>query len=556
MSDAAPGASSAGGNPDATGDIGLDERGPATHMARDTVVVTVCTLVSRITGFVRVLVAAAVLSNGPLGDTYHAANMIPNLLFELVAGGVLQAVLVPTFVSARRTDGDDGLGRATGAVAGTLVVVLAGIAAVVMVSSPLIAWALTALEDDAVLVADKRSLITPMLIVFIPQIVFYGVGMVTTAALSARRRFAAAALAPAVNNVVVIACYLGFRAARGGEAASLQLDGVQFALLAGGTTLAVVAFTAVPGIVLSLQGVRWRMRWAPNDPLVASLRGALGWAMLSVVGTLVPMGAAMVLGSGAAGGVAVFTIAFTFFVLPHALLAVPVATALAPRVADAWQRGRRQDAADLVERSVSVVVPLLAFATAGLVALAFPIARFVASLGQAGSQGAAPIAHAVASFGAGLMGYGVAVIMIRVMFGLDEVRRAAQLVIASAVTGVVVMAIASASIAETDRAAALALGYGAAQTVSAVLLTGRVRAAIGAPRWSAMARLVVGSAVAAAVATVVMFAVQQPFGHDRAASLAAIVVAAAVGAVAFVALLVPMAGVRPGALLKRGARAR
>ena len=62
MSDAAPGASSAGGNPDATGDIGLDERGPATHMARDTVVVTVCTLVSRITGFVRVLVAAAVTS--------------------------------------------------------------------------------------------------------------------------------------------------------------------------------------------------------------------------------------------------------------------------------------------------------------------------------------------------------------------------------------------------------------------------------------------------------------------------------------------------------------
>ena len=66
-------------------------------------IVTVCTLLSRMTGFVRVLVAAAVLSNGVLGDTYHAANTIPNLLFELVAGGVLQAVLVPTFVAARPT---------------------------------------------------------------------------------------------------------------------------------------------------------------------------------------------------------------------------------------------------------------------------------------------------------------------------------------------------------------------------------------------------------------------------------------------------------------------
>ena len=73
--------------------------------ARDTIVVTACTLVSRLTGFVRVLVAAAVLSNGLLGDTYHAANAIPNLLFELVAGGVLQAFLVPSFVAARRSGG-------------------------------------------------------------------------------------------------------------------------------------------------------------------------------------------------------------------------------------------------------------------------------------------------------------------------------------------------------------------------------------------------------------------------------------------------------------------
>ncbi len=544
-----------GHDPVAAGAISPDGPALGGRMARDTVVVTACTLLSRITGFVRVLVAAAVLSSGPLGDTYHAANMIPNLLFELVAGGVLQAVLVPAFVAARRTEGDDGLGRATGVVAGALVVILAGIAAVVMLVAPLIAWALTALDDDAVLVADKRQLITPMLLVFIPQIVFYGIGAVTTAALSARGKFATAALAPAVNNMVVIACYLGFRAARDGEPATLHLDGLQFTLLAGGTTLAVIVFTAVPGIVLSVQGVRWRPRWSPGDPIVSSLRSTIGWAMLSVVGTLVPMGAAMVLGSGAPGGVAVFTIAFTFFVLPHALLAVPVATAIAPRVADAWQRGRSQEAAVLVDRSVTVVLPLLALATAGLAALAFPVARVVASLGQAGSQGDEPIAHAVGAFGLGLMGYGVAVIMIRVMFGLDEVRRAARLVIVSAVSGVLMMAITSAVFADADRAAALALGYGLAQTVSAVLLTRRVRTLIGAPRWAANGRLAIGSVAAAAVAAGVMLAVQRPFSTDRSGSLAAILVAGLAGSVAFGAVLVPAAGVRPGSLLRRGGRA-
>ncbi len=525
------------------------------RMARDTVVVTVCTLLSRITGFGRVLVAAAVLSNGPLGDTYHAANLIPNLLFELVAGGVLQAVLVPTFVAARRESGDVGLGRATGAVAGTMVVGLALIASIVMLMAPVIAWALTALEDDALLVADKRELITPMLLVFIPQIVFYGIGMVTTAALSARGRFAAAALAPAVNNVVVIGCYLGFWAARDGAPASLHLDGTQFALLAGGTTLAVIAFTAVPGIVLSLQGIRWRLRWSPNDPVVRALRSTIGWAMLSVVGTLVPMGAAVVLGSGAPGGVAVFTIAFTFFVLPHALLAVPVATALAPRVAEAWQRGRSDDAAGLVDRSVSVVVPLLAWATAGLVVLASPIARVVASLGQAGSQGDAPIAHAVAFFGVGLLGYGIAVVMIRVAFGLGEVRRAARLVIVSALSGVAVMMIASSVAADSDRAAALALGYGVAQTVSALLMTRLVRCVIGAPRWATCGRRTVASIVAAVVAGVIMLVVQQPFDVDRAGSLLAICVAGLAGSVAFAGVLMPLAGVSPAAMLRRGARA-
>ncbi|MEN9505768.1 MAG: murein biosynthesis integral rane protein MurJ, partial [Actinomycetota bacterium] len=107
-----------------------------TRLARDAMVVTVCTLLSRVTGFVRVLVAAAVLSNGVLGDTYHAANIVPNLLFELVAGGVLQAVLIPSFVASRREGGDEALGRAAGSVVAVLSVVLGAIALLVMLAAP------------------------------------------------------------------------------------------------------------------------------------------------------------------------------------------------------------------------------------------------------------------------------------------------------------------------------------------------------------------------------------------------------------------------------------
>lgn len=521
------------------------------RLARDAIVVTVCTLLSRLTGFVRVLVAAAVLSTGLLGDTYHAANIVPNLLFELVAGGVLQAVLLPTFVAARREGGDEQLGRTAGVLVAVLTAGLAVIVLLGLIAAPFVARAMTSLEDDATVAADKLSVMTPMLLVFIPQVIFYGIGMVATSALAARRRFAAAALAPAVNNIVVIGCYLLYRASRDGRPASLDLSRWQFILLAGGTTLAVIVFTAVPGMVLSAQGVRWRPSWQPHHPAIVALRASIGWAMLSVVGTLVPTGAAVVLGYGEEGGVAVFTLAFAFFVLPHALVAVPVATTLAPRVADSWQRGQSEQTAALIDKGTTVVVPALCFAGAAMVALAWPIAQVVTSLGQAGSQGAAPIAHSLAVFGPGLVGYGMAFVMTRVLFSLHDVRRAAVLVSFSAIVGVVAMIVASHVMADTERAAALALGYGLAQTVSAALLTLRVRQLTGVPTWTSIIRLTAGSVTAAALSAVCMLLVQQQFGTGRNASILAVGVGATVGAIVFVAAVSLLAGVRPSTLLSR-----
>jgi putative peptidoglycan lipid II flippase len=526
---------------------------PDGRLARDALVVTVCTLFSRLTGFARVLIAAAVLSNGVLGDTYHSANLIPNLLFELVAGGVLQAVLVPSFVAARRRGGDIELGRSVGAVVAVLTALLTVIAGVVVALSPLIARVLTSLGDDPELAAEKLDVMRPMLIVFIPQIIFYGIGMVATAALAARRRFAAAALAPAVNNLVVITCYLLYRSSRSGQPASLDLDRHQFALLAGGTTLAVIAFTAVPGIVLRAQGVRWRPHWDTNQTAVRSLRDSVGWAGLSVVGTLVPTAAAMVLGYGVEGGVAVFTLTFAFFVLPHALIAVPVSTAVAPRVADTWQRGRRAETGDLIERSARVVVPLLLLAGAGMVALAWPVTRVVASFGQAASQGLAPIAHAMAVFGFGLVGYGMSFMMTRVLFSLEDVKRAAVLVSGAALAGVVVMVVATSVLPDSDRAAALALGYGATQTMSAAVLTLRVRTVTGAPSWGSLGRLGIGSAVAAVASGAAMMVVQHQFATDRTSSALAIVVAGTCGVLVFLLVAPPLTGVQLAALLRRSA---
>ena len=512
-------------------------------LRRDTVIVTLCTLVSRITGFGRVLATAAVLGSGVLGDVYQSANLIPNLLFELVAGGVLQAVLVPAFVAARRRDGDQGLGEATGATAGVLLIGLAGVTVVGITLAPLIGRLLVASEPSPLVAADKLDVLVPMALVFIPQLVCYGIAMVATAALAAKRRFVAAALAPAVNNIIVIIACVAFRAARGGQVASLDLTPWQFGLIAGGTTLGVLAYCAVPAIALSRRGVRWRPRWSPGNRAVRSLRSTFGWATLSVVGTLVPTAVALALGNGAPGGVAVFVYAFAFFVLPHSLTAVPIATTLGPRVALHWQVGDVQAVRVDLGTSMRLMVPLLFLAAAGMVALAWPVAR-VAAFGQTASQGLAPIAHTLVAFGPGLFGYGVAFVMMRVLFALNDVKAASLLTIAGAVLGGLWMVAAADAMAANERATALAIGYGASQTVAAVLLTIRVRRLTGAlgPRLSAVT--LGESLLAATAACAAMLVLQAQFEPSRRAGLFAILAAGAAGVAVFAGVIAALRGGR------------
>lgn len=522
--------------------------GVGSGLRRDTAVVTLCTLVSRVSGFGRVIATAAVLGSGLLGDVYQSSNLIPNLLFELVAGGVLQAVLVPTFVAARRAGGRRTLGDAVQAANGVVLGVLALITLLAMVASPFFVRMMLAYEGSPEVARDKHDLMLPMVLVFVPQLVCYGLAVVTSAALNARGRFVAAALAPAVNNVIVIVACLLFRMARDGEVADLDLTTGQFWIIAGGTTLGVVAYALTPATVLRSDGVRWWPRWRPEHAAVNAMKASFGWATLSVVGTLVPTAVALALGNGAAGGVAVFVYAFAFYVLPHALVAVPMATTLAPRVADQWQQQEVDVARRSIDASMRMAVPLLVLAGAGMMALAWPVAR-AAAFGQTASQGFAPIAHTLLAFGPGLLGYGASFVLTRVLYAIGDVRAASLLSIVGAVVGVTWMGVASGAMAPSERAAALAMGYGAAQTVSAVLLARRVHRRTGALAGGTVLRVLAESLLAGGAALAVMVWMTGRFGDSRREALEALLLAGTSGVLAFVAV---MALLRGRELLRRG----
>ena len=183
MTSAATGASSGPGSQGAPATAGL---------ARANVVVAIGTLLSRITGFVRFALLAS-LVQGALADAYNVANNVPNMLYELVLGGVLTATLIPMFTE----QADSGDHEATSAVVSNALVVTTLLGIVATLAAPLVVRLLTVLSPPSnVDVAQLRSVATFFGFWFIPQIAFYGVTFLASALLNARRRFFAAAWAP------------------------------------------------------------------------------------------------------------------------------------------------------------------------------------------------------------------------------------------------------------------------------------------------------------------------------------------------------------------------
>ena len=446
---------------------------PGRSAGADASVIAGLTVVARLSGVGRVLVVGAVLGRGSLGDLYQTMNTVPNLLFELFAGGALHAVLVPALVAAHDRDGEAGLLRSTSAVAGVLGAVLGGLALVAALAAPALAWLLTRAEPDADVAGDKWRLGTWMLVIFLPQLLWYGLGMVATAALAARRRFGAAAVAPLVNNLVVIGAYLVFDRMRGDRPPALDLSVAELAVLAGGTTLAVVALTAVPAVVLLRRGGLVRPRLVRTDPAVVALRHTGGWAVLQVAATLSLQIVMLVIGNGAPGGVALFTWGLTFFLVPTALVAAPYATALAPRLASAVHRGRLAAELPALRRAVGVVVGSSAVAALAMGALAGPVVGIL-PLGELASGGLAPVTRTLQAFAPGMIGYGATILFTRLLFSMGEVRGAAVDTTVAAGIGAIAMIVAAEAAPAAQRAAALAGGYGVAFTAAALLLGRRL----------------------------------------------------------------------------------
>jgi putative peptidoglycan lipid II flippase len=419
--------------------VAVVEERAGRSLARGAAAMTIATAASRVTGLVRVVAVAAAMGTTFLSNTYQTANTVPNVLFELVAAGVLTSVFVPTFVEHLLRDDTEESWR-VGNVLGTVALVaLVGLALVLALAAPLVMRALTAGVRDETLRRQQVELGATFLRLFSPQVIFYGAGMIMTGALHAHRRFALAAAAPIANNVVVIAVYTAYAALRG--AAPPTVEGITAAetlLLGAGTTAGVAAMTLC--LVPSLRRVGWRFRWrlSPRDPVVARAARLGGWALGYAGGYQAGLVVVLLLANRVEGGVAAYQWAYAFFYVPHALFAVPIFNALFPALAEHATKGESDYFARRVRDGLAMLAFILVPLSAFVLVAAAPLARVTLEYGVMTGADAALVGRVLAAFALGLPAYSAFLALTRAFYALGDTKTPAlvnALAVASASAG-------------------------------------------------------------------------------------------------------------------------
>ena len=391
------------------------------------------TMVSRILGFVRnaMLIAAVGATAGGVGAAFQTANTLPNTVFNLLASGIFDAVLVPQIVGAikRRNDGDTYVNRLL-TLAGT---VLFLVTFVTMVLAPVLVMITAAGYTD-----DIRHLAILFALLCLPQLFFYGLYNLLGELLNAREIFGPYMWAPVVNNVVGIAGLGVFLAIWGGAPAggipAADVTGAQFWVLAGSATLGVICQALCLLWPMRRAGVSFTPDFHFRGTSFGSMPKVAGWTFatlgVSQVGVLSTNNlAAMADGfigrNGAQGGVVgilAYSTAFMIFMVPQSLITVSLTTAIFTRMAGAVADGDDRAVADSYHLGVRTITSLTLVAAAILMAGSVPMMEIAMAAKGGDPQAVTAYALVLASLMPGVASTGMVLMSQRVFFAYEDVK--------------------------------------------------------------------------------------------------------------------------------------
>ncbi|MEO6955140.1 MAG: murein biosynthesis integral membrane protein MurJ, partial [Antricoccus sp.] len=442
--------------------------------------IAIGTLVSRVTGFARTVVLAAVLGNGLVYTAYSNANVLPNQVYELLLGGLLTSVVVPLLVRAQHDAAERGEDENVFAQRlFTLAVVgLGGATILGMFAAPL----LVSIQGIGPR-APNHDLAALMALILLPQMVFYGIGALAGAVLNIRDSYSAPAWAPVANNILVILVGLslllpvfGGRRTTGSQDPYEGFSTTQILVLSIGTTLGIAlqAFILIPA--WRKVGFRWRWRFDWRGVGLGEMAKIGSWVLMYVIlgqvgftiAGRVANSADRQFQGGAQSLYGQWTIADLLFQLPYGILGVSLLTAIMPKLA----RAARDEDWPSVKKYLSDGSRLTGLAlipvSVAFWVLAVPLTMVFFNVGEFGAEAARSTGLILAAGSFGLLPYAITLLQLRVFFAARD-SRTPVLIMVGIVAVRVVLSLLCLSLPPQTAVIGLAVANSAAFVVGAVI---------------------------------------------------------------------------------------
>lgn len=511
---------------------GPNKANSSSSLARSSALMASGTLVSRILGLVRVALLAAVID--PLsqaGNAWQNANTLPNTIYLLLAGGVLNVVFVPqlTRALAREDKGRDLTDR-------LITLALTAMIAITVIATAggwllvkIYAWSWS---------GDQLALAVALAYLCLPQILFYGIYALLGQILNAQEKFGWYMWAPVASNIVAIAGLIVFSFAYpdAGAIALGDWTASMIWLLAGTATLGIVVQAAVLFEPVRRSGFRYRPRWGFRGVGLRSASQMALWTVaiiaISQAGLLLSTNVLNDATDGVRGvpGLAAYANAFLLFILPHSLIATSLLTAMLPSLSRAAAADDQPLLAEQYRRGLRLLATAMVPITIGMIILAPQITALLFIL--TGPQATNAIATILMILLVGLVPYGLYLLSQRVFHAYQEGRPPFQLQVSITIVSVVVI-VGSFFLPNNLTAFGIAAGQSAGQIVAATLAVIWVRRRIGSPDMSDVRRTYLSAFAASLIAAVPTLGIQLGLNSLLEGKLAAFITLGVCGVVFF-----------------------
>ncbi|WP_082096007.1 murein biosynthesis integral membrane protein MurJ [Demequina flava] len=485
---------------------------PRKSLSRNTLVMAAGTGTSRALGLVRnALLVGALGATTVAANAYDIANRLPNVMFAILAAGVLNAVLVPQLVKAFGRPGGKRTVDRILTIGGVLSL---GVTLVATLTAQV--WVMLYTSDWP---PEMVALATAFSFWCIPQLFFYCLYTLLGEVLNSREQYGPFMWAPAVNNVVAISgllIYLGvYGSAVVPESPAADLASIsdwtpeRIALLAGFATLGVATQALVLIYPMIKGGYRWRWQWRGPKGELAVVGTIAKWALLAVLVEQVAVTivtrvaseagiAAVEAGTGPVAGNAAYFYALSLYLVPHSLITVSLITAMYTGMARHAANGNFRALRSGTSRALRLTGIFTIFATVAMVVVAPLLVRI--ALPSATSQEVTSIAEVMTAMLFGLVPLGATVLIKRLYFALEDAR---SIFIMHIPMAVVWVATAYAFQALTDPrwwTVGVGLGMALSNWTGVLLRAGGLRTRLGGGGGATVLRTHVRALVAALVA--------------------------------------------------------